>query len=170
MSQDIQIYVADLAAYNNGILHGVWVDATQDLITIQTAVDCMLMQSPIEGAEEYAIHDTQGFGQYVVSEYEGLESAHKVACFIEEFPRFGAELLNHCSDIDEARRYTEENYRGCYNSLEDFAQQLTEETSEVTEHLACYIDYDKMGRDMKMSGDIFTIEIAHDEVHVFWGH
>ena len=25
------IYVADLAAYNNGYLHGVWIDATQEL-------------------------------------------------------------------------------------------------------------------------------------------
>ena len=27
MSEDIRIYVADLAAYNNGKLHGVWIDA-----------------------------------------------------------------------------------------------------------------------------------------------
>ena len=30
MSEEIRIYVADLAAYNNGKLHGVWIDATQD--------------------------------------------------------------------------------------------------------------------------------------------
>lgn len=28
------IYVADLAAYNNGILHGVWIDATKDIADI----------------------------------------------------------------------------------------------------------------------------------------
>ena len=27
MSEEIRIYVADLAAYNNGKLHGVWIDA-----------------------------------------------------------------------------------------------------------------------------------------------
>ena len=31
MSDEIRIYVADLAAYNNGKLHGVWIDATSDL-------------------------------------------------------------------------------------------------------------------------------------------
>ena len=31
MSEHIRIYVADLAAYNAGHLHGVWADATQEL-------------------------------------------------------------------------------------------------------------------------------------------
>ena len=30
MSSDFKIYVADLAAYNNGKLHGVWIDAMAD--------------------------------------------------------------------------------------------------------------------------------------------
>jgi hypothetical protein len=28
--------------------------------------------------------------------------------------------------------------------------------------------YERMAADMEMSGDIFTIETAHDEVHIFW--
>ena len=35
-------------------------------------------------AEEYAIHDFEGYGSYRLGEYEGLESAHEIACFIEE--------------------------------------------------------------------------------------
>jgi len=31
-------------------------------------------------------------------------------------------------------------------------------------------DYERMGRDMDLSGDIYTIETAYDEVHVFWSH
>ena len=34
MSAEIRIYVADLAAYNNGKLHGVWIDATDRSLTI----------------------------------------------------------------------------------------------------------------------------------------
>ncbi len=44
---------------------------------------------------------------------------------------------------------------------------MTTSTSEVPEHLSYYIDYDHMGRDMEMSGDIFPVETAHNEVHVF---
>ena len=60
MTNEIKIYVADLAAYNNGILHGIWIDATDDLDDIQEQVNEMLASSPEEMAEEYAIHDYEG--------------------------------------------------------------------------------------------------------------
>jgi len=164
-----KIYVADLAAYNNGKLHGVWIDAALELDDIQEAVSKMLKSSPEGFAEEYAIHDYEGFGSYKVGEYEGLESVNKVACFIEEHGELGAELLGYY-DLDEARQMLEENYNGCYESLADFAEQLTEDTMEVPERLQFYIDYEKMGRDFELSGDIFTVSTAYNEVHVFWSH
>lgn len=170
MSIETKIYIADLAAYNSGYLHGVWVDATDELDEITDQINSMLEASPVEDAEEYAIHDHEGFGGYSVGEYDSIETLHEVACYIEEYPSFGAELLNYYSDIDEARKAAEESYNGCYGSLADYAQELTEQTGEVPKHLEFYIDYDRMGRDMEMSGDIFTVETAHDEVHVFWNH
>ncbi|MCP5244917.1 MAG: antirestriction protein ArdA [Burkholderiales bacterium] len=92
MSTDIRIYVADLAAYNNGKLHGVWINATDDLDDIQKQVIQMLAESPEGFAEEYAIHDYEGFEGYALSEYEGLETAQKIACFIEE--RSGPHFLD----------------------------------------------------------------------------
>jgi len=64
MSEEIRIYMACLAAYNNGKLHGVWIDATQDLDDIQDQVNEMLEFSPEEGAEAWAIHDYEGYGSY----------------------------------------------------------------------------------------------------------
>lgn len=163
-----RIYVADLAAYNNGKLHGVWIDAALELEDIQEAVAKMLKASPEGFAEEYAIHDYEGFGSYRVSEYVGLESVHEVACFIEEHEELGAELLAHFSSIDEARTAIEENYAGCYESVADFAEQLTEDSVQIPESLARYIDYNAMAYDMEVGGDIFTIELGHGEVHIFW--
>ncbi|WP_317931947.1 antirestriction protein ArdA [Halioxenophilus sp. WMMB6] len=163
-----RIYVVDLAAYNNGKLHGVWIDAALELDDIQEAVAKMLKASPEGFAEEYAIHDYEGFGSYRVSEYEGLESVHEVACFIEEHDELGAELLAHFSSIDEARTAIEENYSGCYESVADFAEELTEDSVQIPESLARYIDYNAMAYDMEVSGDIFTIELGHREVHIFW--
>jgi antirestriction protein len=57
MSEEIRIYVACLAAYNSGYLHGVWIDATADIDDIQDQINSMLESSPIEDAEEYAIHE-----------------------------------------------------------------------------------------------------------------
>ena len=48
-----------------------------------------------------------------------------------------------------------------------YAQELTEETTEIPEHLTFYIDYESMGRDMEMN-DIFTITTGYSEVHIFW--
>lgn len=168
MSEHIRIYVADLAAYNAGYLHGVWIDASQDLEDIQAQVDTMLAASPVKGAEEYAIHDFEGFDGYGLGEYEGLEKVHEIACFIEEYPEFGGALLAHFNDIDEARKAAEEDYCGCYASLADYAQDLTEETSNIPPHLANYIDYTAMARDMEYGGDVFTLETGFEQVHVFW--
>ena len=71
--EEIRIYVACLAAYNSGALHGRWIDATQDAADIQSEVREMLAASPIAGAEEWAIHDYEGFEGAQVSEYDGFE-------------------------------------------------------------------------------------------------
>lgn len=171
MTTDINIYVADLAAYNNGKLHGRWIDATQDLDDIQGQVQAMLKASPEPDAEEYAIHDYEGFGGYSLSEYEGLESAHNVAVFIEEHGEIGSELLSHFGDnIEDATKAIEDHYAGEYKSLADYAEELTEQTGDIPEHLAFYIDYERMGRDMELGGDVYTIETGFEEIHVFWAH
>ena len=38
-------------------------------------------------------------------------------------------------DLDEAKRVMENNI-GCYSSLEDYAQELTEETTQIPENLS----------------------------------
>ncbi len=169
MNDEIRIYVADLAAYNAGYLHGVWIDACDNIDAIRKQINQMLAESPENFAEEYAIHDYEGFGGYALGEYAGIETVHGMACFIAEHPDFGGELLNHFGgDLEEARTAAEENYCGCYPSLADFAQELTEETTQIPENLAYYIDYERMGRDMELSGDIFTVETSYEEIHVFW--
>lgn len=171
MSTEIRIYVADLAAYNNGKLHGAWINATDDLDAIQEQVKQMLTESPEGFAEEYAIHDYEGFGSYALSEYAGLETTQKIACFIEEYPDFGGELLyNFGGDLEEARTAAEENYCGCYKSLADFAEELTEDTTQIPKNLAYYIDYERMGRDIELNGDVYTIETGYGDIHIFWNH
>jgi len=171
MSTEIRIYVADLAAYNNGKLHGVWINACDDLDDMWNQINKMLASSPEPLGEEWAIHDHEGFSGYALGEYEGIEAAHEIACFIEEYPEIGGELLNNFGgNLSEARIAAEENYSGCYKSLADYAQELTEETTQIPENLSFYIDYERMGRDMELGGDVFTIETGFEEVHIFWNH
>ncbi|MFQ3244119.1 MAG: antirestriction protein [Arenicella sp.] len=168
---DIRVYVACLAAYNNGHLHGKWIDATQALDDIESEVAAMLSDSCIHDAEEYAIHDHEGFEGYRVSEYQGLESAHDIACFIEEYGAVGAKIFDHAGgDISDAENIMINQRYGEYTSVSEFAQGHTEETSEVPAHLQNYIDYESMGHDMETSGEIFTVETGFEEVHVFWSN
>lgn len=106
-----------------------------------------------------------------MSEYECIETANDIACFIAEYQEFGGELLNHFGgSLEEAITAAEENYCGCYKSLADYAQELIEETTQIPENLSYYIDYECMDRNMELGGDIFTIEFGYETVHIFWNH
>ena len=165
------IYVACLAAYNNGKLHGVWIDAlNNDPDEIMAEIQAMLKASPEPDSEEWAIHDYEGFEGVSLSEWEGLEQVHMLAQFVDGYGCLGVEVYKYYGDLQEARNVLSEQYCGVYRSLADFAQELTEETTRIPENLSYYIDYERMARDMEMSGDILTVETAHDEVHVFWNH
>lgn len=166
---DFKIYVADLAAYNNGKLHGVWIDAMAD--DIEEQINDMLKLSPEGFAEEWAIHDYEGFGDVSLSEYQGIESVRNIASFLYEYDDFGAALLDYWSnDIDQAKKAAEEAYQGSYTDLAEYAQTITEDTTEIPSHLAYYIDYERLGRDMEMNGDLYTLELSYNQMHVFCHH
>lgn len=164
---EYELYIADLAAYNAGHLHGVWVNAENDVEDIQAQIQAMLAKSPVEDAEEWAIHDYDGFDGIQLSEYEDLNLIGDYICFLNEYPDIGAMLLSHFNnDLNEAHLAGSELYRGCYDSVADYAQDIMEECHDIPDYLQCYIDYEKLARDMELNGDIFTLEIG-SKVYVF---
>lgn len=166
-----RIYVACLAAYNNGHLHGEWIDADQDPWQIYDCVLAMLRRSPVADAEEYAIHDYEGFGRLRLSEHTGIEQVAQLAAFIVERGALGTAVLSYYSgDLDEAREACEDRYLGTFESVADFMAGLTEESMTIPDRLRFYIDWEAMARDAELSGDLFTIQTAHDEVHIFNAH
>ncbi|CAN5665087.1 antirestriction protein ArdA [soil metagenome] len=163
-----RIYVAGLAAYNNGYLHGAWIDATQDEWAIWDGIQTMLAASPIPDAEEHAIHDYEGFGGIRLTEYEPIDVMAALAAFVGEQGALGAAVLEHFGgDFDEAREALADNYLGCHASLAGYVQELTEETTTIPGPLRFYIDWQAMARDAEMSGDLFTIETGYEQTHVF---
>jgi antirestriction protein len=65
--------------------------------------------------------------------------------------KHGALLLSHhAGDLEAASRSMEESYLGAYEAPSDYAQEITEETTEISENIRHYIDYDSMARDMEM--------------------
>ena len=165
-----RIYVACLAAYNSGRLHGAWIDAARDAWELWDDIRAMLQASPEAGAEEYAIHDYEGFGGVRITEYEGIDCVAHIAAFIVEHGALGAAVLEHCDDdMEEAREAITERYLGMHTSLADYVQELTEESTDIPERLRGYIDWQAMAHDAELGGDLFIIETGYQEVHVFAG-
>lgn len=168
---DRRIYVASLSDYNAGRLHGRWIDATQSAEEISDEVAAMLAASPEPVAEEWAIHDYEGFGSYRVSEWESFEAVATIAQGIDEH---GTEpvtaWLAYTGEEWDDDAFTE-SYAGEWASLADFAQQLAEDIGAIDPNAdyqwpRSYIDWDAAARDLVLGGDYWAHE-AHGSVYVF---
>lgn len=165
------IYIACLASYNNGILYGKWLNATQGLDVIQEEIQTMLSQSPIPHAEEWALHDYEGFGSYQLSEYESITTICEIADFIVKHGELGVEVMASIGcDLQSAEEIIENQYHGTYDNELEFATQLFDDCyiHEVPAAIQYYIDYDAFRRDLFMS-DYFSITVD-GETHVFSHH
>src|SRR4051795_7421988 len=126
-----RIYVACLAAYNAGRLHGRWIDAAQDADAIWAEVREMLAASPVPGAEEHAIHDYEGFAGIGIGEYDSIEVVAQLAELLEEHgPALGAFYANQpgywSENMDEIGEAFAESFNGEHDSEEAFAEELAE--------------------------------------------
>lgn len=164
-----QIYVACLAAYNNGILFGAWIDATQDADAIHQDIYDMLAASPIEHAEEWAIHDYSDFDGARIDEYESIEHVADIAQFVTEHGELGATLLSE-HPLDDARSFLEDGYHGAYDSEVDYARTIVEDcySDAIPKNLIYYFDYEAFARDLFIN-DYFSVE-AQGQTHVFSYH
>ena len=147
----LEVYVVCLASYNNGEAHGEWVDANVDASDLQDSINEILEASPVKDAEEFAIHDYEGFGDYdrQLGEYPSLKEVTEAAAFIFEHDELGQAVLCDTCNVEDAEKLLE-NYYGTYDSDADLARHIVEESDLVPEPLQCYIDWEKMGRDYSM--------------------
>lgn len=163
-----RIYVACLAAYNNAILHGCWIEATTPE-AIRDAVHAMLAASPVPGAEETAIHDYEGFEGASLPECASFEAVCDLADFVTEHGALGARLYRHFGGRLEEARAAFEDYAGQYKTAADFAEDLIRETgTEIPASLEYYVDWQALARDMALNGEILVFQTGFDEVHIFW--
>lgn len=161
-----KIYVACLAAYNNGFLHGQWIEVNQETEVIHEEIQDMLKRSPSAGAEEWAIHDYEGFCGIRLSEYEYIAKVVEIAKLINEHGEAWAVYAEYVGTDYATTESFEEAYQGEWDSEEDFAENLAEETMEIPEHLKYYIDYEKFARDLFIN-DYFSEKGENYRVYVF---
>ncbi len=172
-----RIYVASLSDYNAGHLHGDWIDADQSADDLASAIAEMLTRSAEPGAEEWAIHDYQGFGPLHLSEYTALPIISAIAHGIAEHgPAFAAWADHVDQDPEQLPQFTSA-YRGRWASVEAYAEELldslgaTEALAAVPDWLQSHVSLDVAGfaRDLTLSGDIWTSVAGDGQVDVFDG-
>lgn len=161
-----RIYAACLASYNSGRLHGAWIDANQDADDIRDQVAAMLAASPEPGAEEFAIHDHESLGE--IGEYESLDRVSAIGQAVAAAGDDAAALLAWLGN--EPGRDPDDFadvFRGEWDTLADYVENLWDDMGHNQDadkaaagswwHPARYVDWDRMARDLELSGDVETI-------------
>lgn len=170
-----RIYVASLIDYNAGRLHGAWLVADADIERLQAGVQAMLAASPEPLAEEYAIHDYEGFGDVHLSEYEDLG---RVAVIGSGIATYGEAFAAWVSVLDGGEAVSvqrfEEAFRGTWASLTAYADDLLADLgaesylTAIPDWLQPYVELrnEAFARDIVLGGDIAAIE-GTAGVHIF---
>lgn len=205
---DLRIYVACLASYNNGVLHGAWIDVDgKDEGDIQEEVAAMLRASPypnvmvtcpacdgdgeidgapchsaecngsgeVRSAEEWAIHDHEGFGNLIgeSTSFEDVAAIAEVLGSDNQDTRRGFKWLiqDRGFTVAEAARRADE-VRTSDGTATEYAEEFAADVySEAMEGpLAAYIDFDRFARDLVLGGDIDEVELDGESFIVTNAH
>ena len=161
-----QVWIGCLAAYNEGHLHGKWVDAT-DVDEMHEAAAQIIKTSPATFAEEYFVADYNGFPRQIVhdlGEYPDYEAVANVGRAIEEHGEaFEAwlETMDYGADYADPKiveRFQEE-YRGEWDSEKAFSMELCCSElgwagleAEQVDQISSYIDWDSVSRELFQHG------------------
>lgn len=163
MERQMKIYVACLAAYNNGQLHGAWLnldlDTTSDDITAH--IDGVIKSSPVAGAEEYAVHDYDGIPSSF-GENPDFDAIIAYVAAVFEYGQDVVEAAADCFGIDYAISALEDGqYNGEFQSETTFAEHIVDECGMLKDagELSRYFDFEAFGRDLFISD--YTISNGH---------
>ncbi|MCF3100988.1 antirestriction protein ArdA [Streptomyces roseoverticillatus] len=157
------VYVASLSDYVSGRLHGEWIAADQSPEDIGAEVTAMLAASPEPHAEEWAIHDHEGFDGIEIHEYDSLETVAALAQLVTQHP---AEVVGYLrgeglepEDIAEA---IDDRFRGVHDSLADYACEWIDDLGDLPEP---YRNYrwsiaQAMAHDWEVGGEYVTVRTS----------
>lgn len=188
-----RIYVACLAAYNNGKLHGKWIDAAQDVDDIWAEIKEMLKASPEPGAEEWAVHDYEGFSPWRLSEWPSIEKVAMVAELVED--KGEAVLhwlandetpLDDATDLHDLEEAFDEAFAGEWESTRAYVYEFiddvglpgighgatipsgpfTEKQVNIADELSGYLDWDAL-EEWVFDGSLWATDPVAPNYNVF---
>lgn len=190
-----QIYVACLASYNAGVLHGRWIEV-DDVDSMEEQIAEMLRESPypnstidcpecaggaakdpagcgtckgvtyVPTAEEYAVHDYDGLPANHFGEHPSMA---ELVEYVELVEKHGDAFEAFFDEFDyqgsDLESEFQDRYRGSYESEGHLVDEYISEFLDVPERLENYIDEEKVLRDLQWD---LSIIYHGGKYHVFW--
>jgi antirestriction protein len=157
-----RIWAGSLADYNEGRLHGQWIDADQTPEELELAIHAMLASAPTPGAEEWGIFDHDGFHGLQITEHEDLavvaKLGHGIAAHGPAYA-YWADIVD--CDIERLDEFTNA-FVGVFDSRAAYAEHLLE-TLGIPDGLEALPDWIKpyvsvdilgMSHDLDVSGEV----------------
>ena len=153
----LNIYIANLAAYNSGYLVGEWLNlpaTDEEIAETLERIGCG------ENGAEHAIHDYESDFDIHVDEYDNIDELNELAQELADLDEYEqnkifAYMEAISSNITEAIENADrcELYENC-ESLEDLARELVSEGcfGNIPDSITNYIDYDAIARDLDFDG------------------
>lgn len=171
-----RVWIADLAAYNDGRLVGEWVDAT-DPDALAAAVD----KYGHHGRSDWAIFDHEGFHGWTPGESADLDTVQLVAeTLADNDPDAVAAFFDVVGPYPGELADMVGRYVGDFDSWSDFAMSdhNTYTVDGVTYvgtplgpmHVRgtdAYVDWDAIGRDFHLDGCAYVGSERGGRLHVF---
>jgi antirestriction protein len=154
------IYVACLASYNNGVLHGVHIDLEEGIeeSDVWDRIKAMLAESKEPDAEEWAIHDFEGFHPIRLGESEWIG---RVLVWAEGIREGGDAYKHWVVDVlgrdygQDPSVYSLDNFRdafiGEYDSLAAYGQEDFESAHSMDDvekavgNIIHFVDWEEYG-------------------------
>lgn len=162
MCEKVEIFTVCLAAHEADIIHGEWIDASQDVTVIKKAIDALLMTSPVTTTGEFIIQDSVGtFGYALLQPDDTVCQAHSIACFLHKHREIGAALLAYVEcNVEQATCIMQDGYYGKFATELDYVKQRHGVETPLTNTYA-----HTLWRELTDRG-YFSIDIDN-QVHIF---
>ena len=169
----MNVYITDLASYNNGNLVGEWVSLPLDNEDLKSKINSILeLGSEIDGYdeidEEYFITDFE-CDYYDVDEYENISKLNEIAELMEGLSDYERKAVTFLLDnylvnsFEEALEKYDDViiYEDC--SMYDIAYDIVQESfniEKIPSNFSNYIDYYALARDLKLEGRYYEVDNA----------
>lgn len=166
MAKEIKIYVANLGAYNDGKLKGIWFTLPVELSEVFKKVfEPHELDENGDPLGDYAIHDYEA--PFSIKDYTSIQYLNEVAEMFEMLSEKDVELivkmveLGYISDLldgPESLQYVY-RYENC-KDMGDVAYQILHDSYAPEDYPLFFrhFDYDSYGEEIESSGTFIKLE------------